>query len=84
MKFRKKPVVIEAMHFTDENKDAVFGFVGCNCYPEFDQNGKPCLVIQTREGDMITELGDWVIKGVKGEFYPVKDDIFELTYDKVE
>ena len=83
-KFRKKPVVIEAMQFTDETKDQVFNFVTCTCYPAWDGNGNPALSIQTLEGDMIATLGDWIIKGVNGEFYPCKPDIFEKTYEPVE
>jgi len=41
-------------------------------------------VIHTLEGDMVAEIGDWIITGVKGEIYPCKPDIFELTYDPVE
>ena len=42
------------------------------------------LIIETLEGDMKCSIGDWIIKGVNGEFYPCKPDIFEKTYDKVE
>ena len=82
-KYRKKPVVIEAMQFTEESINQVFNFVRCNCYASFDAAGKPTLKIQTLEGDMITSLGDWVIKGVAGEFYPCRDDIFAATYEAV-
>lgn len=81
--YRNKPVVIEAVRFTDETKDMVLNFVTCNCIPA-ERNGKPALVIQTLEGDMTICLGDWIIKGVAGEFYPVKADIFEETYELVE
>ena len=84
MRFRKKPVIVEAMQFTNESKDQVFNFVRCNCYAVFDKDNNPELKIQTLEGDMIARLGDWVIKGVKSEFYPCKPDIFEATYEKVE
>ena len=82
-KFKKKPVVIEAEQFTEENKDRAFNFITCNCYPDFDGEGKPILKIQTLEGEMTAILGDWIIKGVKGEYYPCKPDIFEATYEKV-
>ena len=84
MKYRKKPVVIEAEHFTNGNKDRCFNFVTCNRYATHDECGSPQLVIQTLEGDMTAVLGDFIIKGVKGEFYPCKPDIFEATYEKVE
>jgi len=81
-KYRKKPVVIEAIQFTEESKDQAYNFVRCNCIAEFDDKKKPVLLIQTLEGDMKAEVGDWIIKGVKGEFYPCKPDIFEMTYVK--
>ena len=80
MKYRKKPVVIEAIQFTDETKDIVFNFITCNCIPTH-RNGKPIIVLQTLEGDMTCCLGDWIIKGVQGEFYPCKPDIFDITYE---
>lgn len=88
MKFRKKPVVIEAMQFTDESKDQCFAFVTCNKYASFDchvdpKKDRPTLTIQTLEGDMKARIGDWIIKGVNGEFYPCKPDIFESTYEPV-
>lgn len=83
-KFRKKPVVIEAMQFTDEMKDRCYNFVRCNSFPDFNDKGEPILKIQTLEGVMTTSLGDWIIKGVNGEFYPCKPDIFEKTYEAVE
>lgn len=83
MKYRKKPVVVEAMQFVDGNKDRVYNWVTGNRYADFD-NGKPILKIQTLEGIMIARLGDYVIKGVKNEFYPCKPDIFEATYESVD
>lgn len=82
-KFRKKPVVIDAIQFTNESKDMCYNFVRCNCYAEHDSVGNPILVIQTLEGDMTTSIGDWIIKGVNGEFYPCKPDVFEKTYEPV-
>ncbi|MFE4203205.1 hypothetical protein [Aneurinibacillus aneurinilyticus] len=82
-KYRKKPVVVEAEHFTEENKDKVFHWITCTCDPSFI-DGKPVIKIQTLEGVMIASLGDYVIKGVNGEFYPCKPDIFEATYELVE
>lgn len=82
-KYRNKPVVIEAVRFTDETKDMVFNFITCTCSPR-NRNGEPVIIIQTLEGDMTAEIGDWIIKGVHGEFYPIKADIFEETYELVE
>lgn len=83
-KYRKKPVVIEAEHFTDENKDRCFNFIACNKAAEFDKDGHHCIEIQTLEGVMVAALGDYIIKGVSGEFYPCKPDIFAATYELVE
>jgi len=83
MKYRKKPVFIEAQQFTDETKDRVFNWITCNTAADFD-DGKPILKIQTLEGVMTARIGDWIIKGVNGEFYPCKPDIFEQTYELVE
>jgi len=79
MKFRKKPVVIEAVKW-DGNLTTIENFG----IPECSQDlGSKTLQIQTLEGEMTAQVGDWIIKGVQGEFYPIKEDIFEATYDKV-
>jgi len=82
MKFRKKPVVIDAEQLTLENKDRAFNFITCNAYPEGTAEN-PKIKIETLEGEMTAELGDWIIKGVAGEFYPCKPDIFEKTYEEI-
>ena len=82
-KFRKKPVEIEAMQFTEESKNQVFNWITCNRHADFDGEGKPTLIIGTLEGDHLAKLGDWIIRGVAGEFYPCKPDIFEATYEAV-
>ena len=79
-KYRKKPVVIEAVRFVggDENKIQLHHFIGLqNYYIDEDEN----LVIKTLEGDMKAGVGDYIIKGVNGEFYQCKADIFEKTYE---
>jgi len=83
MKYRKKPVVIDAMQFTEESKDQCLNFVRCIATTDFDAKGSPLLRIHTLEGDMTARLGDWIIKGVSGEFYPCKPDIFDKTYEAV-
>lgn len=75
-KFRKKPVVIEAVQFTKENLAELLDFVG---QLKSDEEGN--LAIETPEGTMWADPGDWIIKGVKGEFYPCKPDIFAATYE---
>lgn len=82
-KFRKKPVVIEAVQFKSDgssNVVAIQDFIGKQITPEYEQN-KTWLNIETPEGVMRATLGDWIIKGVNGEFYPCKPDIFEKTYE---
>ena len=81
-KYRKLPVVIEAVRLTDENKDRVFNELTCNSAAGRDDNDNPILIIQTLEGNMTARLGDWIIKGVKGEFYPCKNDVFLATYEE--
>lgn len=82
-KFRKKPVVIEAIRYKgDDNFNLVRDFVG-NSRP-LHRLGDQVLGIDTLEGVMNAHPGDWIIKGVKGEFYPCKPDIFEATYDLVK
>ena len=83
-KFRKKPIIVDAEQFTNENKNIAFNFVRRNCAAEHDESGNPILKIQTLEGVMTASLGDWIIKGLRGEFYPCKPDIFEKTYQPVE
>ena len=78
-RYRKKPVVIEAKQYTRNGLEAENVAKWCNG----DQTDNGCI-IHTLEGDMLAEYGDWVIKGVKGEFYPCKPDIFEKTYEKVK
>jgi len=77
--FRKKPVVIEAMQYTAENVEALCEWLPFQLYMTADDG----LKIPTLEGEMTGSLGDWIIKGVQGEFYPCKPDIFEATYEPV-
>ena len=81
-KFRKKPIEIEAHQFTEANKDRVLNLIQCSCSADMRGN-VPIIRINTIEGQMIARPGDWIIKGVKGEFYPCKPDIFEATYEAV-
>ena len=83
MKYRKKPVVIEAQKLTDFNyRDLAEWYNGVARARE--DNFEPYVTIYTLEGTMKADLGDYIIKGVKGEFYPCKPDIFEATYEAVE
>jgi hypothetical protein len=97
-KYRKKPVVIEAILFDGTNHDEIAAF-GCKGEPCAEwsvaglgvEDGPPPVVgpidrffdIETLEGTMRANAGDWIIRGIKGEFYPCKPDIFEATYEAV-
>lgn len=86
MKFRKRPVVVEAILWTGFNFADSESFVGeplgsGRYVHERHHNVK---IITTLEGDMRCQPGDWIIKGVTGECYPIKPDIFEQTYERVE
>lgn len=83
MRYRKKPVEIEAMQLTENNTCDVLTF--CNsCGDIVASNENGTISIKTLEGTMVANIGDYVIKGVAGEFYPCKPEIFEATYDIVE
>ncbi len=94
MKFMKRPVVIEAIRYTGDAREAI-EFTGKS--PEFDkwfssmeeyerhvEADGGVFKIFTLEGVMEAHPGDWIIRGVKGEHYPCKPDIFEATYDQVD
>jgi len=79
-RFRKKPVVIEAIQWAgDTTAQDIDEFMGGEL--QVDENGD--YYIDTLEGKMHLTWGDWIIKGVNGEFYPCKPDIFEKTYEEV-
>ena len=112
MKFRKRPVVIDARQWdgTAEGATPIINWVldgngtvsyhGNEASPECDgphelapfrycpscdwNDGPPTLAVATLEGVMLAKPGDWVIRGVQGEFYPCKPDIFAETYERVE
>lgn len=86
MKYRKKPVVIEAIQFFDtvESIEELSDFVdNQDVVVDYKNPEKPIMKIETLEGIMSASEGDYIIKGVNGEFYPCKPDIFEKTYDPV-
>lgn len=85
MKFRKKPIVIDAMLWTGEvgaatGYEDVLGWLTLELVP-YRVNDMGDLIIPTLEGDMSAARGDWIIRGVAGEFYPCKPDIFAATYE---
>lgn len=86
MKYRKKPVVIEAIQFTQNNFPEIKSFTNGLAHSFGIRNSRDMAVsciVPTLEGDHIATEGDYIIKGVKGEFYPCKPDIFEKTYEMV-
>lgn len=87
MKYRKKPVEIEAIQFDGTPGGAVrvfdtFDIPGGKFVPNYDLS-RGTILIPTLEGNMLARQDDWIIKGVKGEFYPCQDGIFEATYEPV-
>lgn len=84
MKFRKKPVVIDAIQWTGENDLEVQELLRQGPYTFAGYVKGRYVDIGTLEGLMVASPGDWIIKGVKGEFYPCKPDIFAELYDAVE
>ena len=82
-KYVKKPVTVEAVQWTGDNRKDIWDFCTlAYCNTDFE-TGDLHLMIQTLEGVMEASVGDYIIKGIKGEFYPCKPDIFHLTYDEV-
>ncbi len=80
-KYRKKPVIIEAreLEYTQSSRDEIAGW--CSGITHQHLSG---ITIRTLEGDHYAQVGDFIIKGVSGEFYPCKPDIFWQTYEKVD
>lgn len=94
MKFRKKPVIVEARQLTPETAEEIGAW--CNAYICISEGYRSYLwgwrlpieersmTVPTLEGEHIASMGDWIIQGVRGEFYPCKPDIFEMTYEVAE
>lgn len=82
MKYRKKPLVVEAVQWTGENWDEIEMFSGETSVRRAPDS--PTMGILTLEGWMAANPGDWIIRGVCGEFYPCKNGIFSASYDLVE
>ena len=101
-KYRKKPVIIEAIQWTGKNLIEVSAFINNESYAEVLKEYDRCIpnklcrdvyegiikregfCIETLEGNMKAKIGNYIIKGVNGEFYPCKPDIFAKTYEEVE
>ena len=84
-KYKKKPVIIEAIQFVDdaERITEISDFIGDDFSIDYSKKEKPVLKINTLEGVMTASEGDYIIKCVKGEFYPCKPNIFDNTYEEV-
>ena len=86
MKYQKKPIIIEAIQWTGKNFDEIEKFVGNDF---FKLNlishtvNTPDILIPTLEGVMKASIGDYIIKGLRGEYYPCKTDIFRETYQPI-
>ena len=96
LKFRKKPIVIEAFQMTQERRDSNEDWpnwmhqawqmgrcVTGALYPTEEGTSDGTLSIGTLEGQHLVSFGDWIIQGIHGEIYPCKPDIFEATYEAV-
>ena len=82
MKYRKKPVVIEAIQLKDENIEKIKEFCKRTIISITQESGgNVSMEIMTLEGTMLARQGDYIIKGVNGEFYPCKEEIFLKTYE---
>jgi hypothetical protein len=89
-RYRKKPVEIDAVQYNGANRYQIEAFM--DRAGKVDETKLPGpgrgmhdgIVIRTLEGDMTASVGDWIIRGVKGELYPCRDDIFRVTYEAVE
>lgn len=88
--YRKKPVEVEAIHYTGDNLTDVEEFLGREAKAEEATLPGPGrglhkgIQIHTLEGTMTASVGDWVVRGVKGEMYPVKPDVFAQTYEPID
>lgn len=82
-KYQKKPIIVEAVKNTGDNVSEICKFMDGKSRPVYKTNGYVYL-IDTLEGTMTANVGDYIIKGVKGEFYPCKPDVFEAIYDELE
>lgn len=90
--YRKRPVEVTAVQFTGDNVDEITSFMGGDRQAKASLTQLPGpgrgmhsgVVIHTLEGHMTASVGDWIIRGVQGEFYPCKPDIFAATYETVD
>lgn len=79
--FRERPIVIDAARYVEGNQEALLALLDGVTGWHMAGYGETGIVIPTLEGDHLARPGDWIVKGVQGEVYPVKHDIFEETYE---
>lgn len=77
--YRKKPIVVEAAQINEETAPEIMKWSKSNVIPHFTHN----WIVFTREGSLTARPGEWIIKGIEGEFYPCGDEIFKATYEEV-
>lgn len=84
-RYRKRPIEIEAVQW-DGGSETANSFLGESYGTDwhYESSESENIVIPTLEGDMHVMVGAWIVRGVKGEFYPVQDEIFRGTYERVE
>ena len=80
-RYVKKPIEIEALQWVGTNLNEILEF-SPSCF-SYERNKMVVLAVSTLEGPMTAAIGDYIIKGIKDEFYPCKPDIFLLTYDQI-
>lgn len=80
--FRKKPIVIEAVKLTKENWPDIIDWMTIN--GAVFRGESEGLIVETLEGDMTAQFGDWILRGLFNEFYPCKPDVFEASYELVD
>ena len=83
MKYKKKPIVVEAVQRNGDNLEECLNFMSDSGFYDYVHNCNKEIVIKTLEGNIVASVNDYIIKGVRGEFYPCKPDIFEKTYEEV-
>jgi hypothetical protein len=81
IRYRKRPVVVDAIQWTGNNIEKIWDTFGAASLYGPTETNVDSIMVRTLEGVMRAALGDWIIRGVKGELYPCKPDIFEATYE---
>ena len=79
-KFRRKPITVEAIQWNGNNLDEVIAFLGTKTYGEFAGS----VLVETPKASLTVAVGNWIIKGADGEFYPCNPGDFERTYEVIE